>query len=64
VEKKEAKTETDILKILEDYIPRNNPRKWVKLQSTIAYRRLVLTLLEEIVVELRKLNNTNSPSNI
>ena len=56
--------ETDILKILEDYIPRNNPRKWVKLQSTIAYRRLLLTLLEEIVVELRRINNTNSPSNI
>jgi len=46
----------DILEVLEDYIPENNPRKWAKLASTIQYRRLVLKLLKEILVELRKLN--------
>jgi len=46
----------DIIKILEDFIPEGNPRKWAKLTSTINYRRLVLSLLKEILVELRKLN--------
>ncbi len=44
----------DILETLEEYIPEDNPRKWVKLQSTITYRRLTLTLLKEILVELRQ----------
>jgi hypothetical protein len=44
----------DILEILEEYIPDDNPRKWAKLSSTIQYRRLVLTLLKEILKELRK----------
>ena len=52
----EKKESSDILDVLEDYIPQDNPRKWAKLQSTITYRRLSLALLREIIVELRKLN--------
>jgi hypothetical protein len=48
--------EEDILKELEKYIPEKDPRKWARLASTINYRRLVLSLLKEILVELRKLN--------
>jgi len=46
----------DILKVLEKYIPENDSRKWARLSSTINYRRLVLSLLKEILMELRKLN--------
>jgi hypothetical protein len=56
MEKDSVKEEKDILEVLEDYIPRNDPRKWGKLSSTIGYRRLVLSLLKEILIELRKLN--------
>jgi hypothetical protein len=38
----------DILEVLEDYIPEDNPKKGAKLASTINYRRLVLILLKEI----------------
>jgi len=48
--------EEDILKALEKYIPANDSRKWARLASTINYRRLVLALLREILIELRKLN--------
>lgn len=51
-----VKEEKDILEILESYIPENEPRKWAKLASTINYRRLVLSTLREILIELRKLN--------
>ena len=44
----------DILEVLEDYIPDDNPKKWAKLSSTINYRRLVLALLREILKETRK----------
>lgn len=44
----------DILEILEEYIPEDNPRKWAKLSSDINYRRLHLLLLREILCELRK----------
>jgi len=47
--------EEDILKELEKYIP-DDSRKWARLASTINYRRLVLSLLKEILIELRKLN--------
>jgi len=53
---KDSGGEEDILKALEKYIPENDPRKWARLASTINYRRLVLSLLKEILVELRKLN--------
>jgi len=56
MEEKSAKEEKDILEILETYIPSNDPRRWAKLTSTIGYRRLVLSLLKEILIELRKLN--------
>jgi hypothetical protein len=56
MEKDLVKEEKDILEVLESYIPSNDPRKWAKLASTISYRRLVLSLLKEILVELRKLN--------
>jgi hypothetical protein len=48
--------EEDILKVLEKYIPENDSRKWARLASTVNYRRLVLSLLKEILIELRKLN--------
>jgi hypothetical protein len=53
---KDSIVEEDILKVLEKYIPENDPRKWARLSSTINYRRLVLSLLKEILIELRKLN--------
>ena len=53
---KDIPEEEDILKVLEKYIPGNDSRKWARLASTINYRRLVLSLLKEILVELRKLN--------
>jgi len=56
MEKGPVKEEKDILEVLEAYIPERDPRKWAKLASTINYRRLVLSLLKEILVELRKLN--------
>ena len=56
MEEKSAKEEKDILEILETYIPSNDPRRWAKLTSTIGYRRLVLSLLKEILIELRKMN--------
>jgi hypothetical protein len=56
MEKDSLQEEKDILEVLEDYIPGNDARKWAKLSSTIGYRRLVLSLLKEILIELRKLN--------
>jgi hypothetical protein len=56
MEKHTNKEEKDILEVLESYIPCDDPRKWTKLSSTIGYRRLVLALLKEILIELRKLN--------
>src|SRR3990170_144966 len=47
----------DIVELLEDYIPEDQ-RRWAKLASTVGYRRLELLLLREILVELRKLNQT------
>ena len=44
----------DIVDLLEEYIPEDNPRKWAKLTSTITYRRLHLLLLKEILLEIRK----------
>jgi len=48
----------DILDLLRDYVPEGNPRKWAKLTSHINYRRLHLMLLKEILIELRKLNES------
>ncbi|GAW92577.1 hypothetical protein [Calderihabitans maritimus] len=49
----------DIIEILEEFIPEDNPRKWAKLASNVNYRRLHLLLLKEILLELRKMNQTN-----
>jgi len=48
----------DIVALLEEYIAADNPRKWQKLESNIEYRRLELMLLKEILLELRKLNES------
>lgn len=50
----------DIITLLEDYIPEDNPRKWAKLASNINYRRLQLLLLKEILLELRKINTAKN----
>lgn len=54
-----ANNKNDILDMLNEYIALENPRKWAKLQSTITYRRLVLLLLSEILVELRAARKGN-----
>ncbi len=46
----------DIVEVLDDFIPGDNPRKWAKLSSTVDSRRLELPFLKEILLELRKLN--------
>ena len=56
MEKDPVKEEKDILEVLEAYIPENDSRKWAKLASTVNYRRLMLSLLKEILIELRRLN--------
>jgi len=48
----------DIIDLLEDYVPADNPRKWAKLSSTVDSRRLELLLLREILLELRKMNES------
>ncbi len=48
--------ENDIIDLLEDYIPEDNPSKWAKLSSTVESRRLELLLLKEILLELREIN--------
>ena len=48
----------DVIDLLEDYIPADNRRKWAKLSSTVDSRRLELMLLKEILLELRKMNET------
>ena len=35
----------NIVDLLEEYIPEDNPKKWAKLTSTITYRRLHLLIL-------------------
>ncbi|MGQ9469417.1 MAG: hypothetical protein ACUVTD_06290 [Nitrososphaerales archaeon] len=40
---------------LEEFITREEPKKWAKLSSTIQYRRLQLMLLREILVELKEI---------
>ena len=45
----------DVIDLLEDYIPADNPKVWAKLSSTVDSRRLELLLLREILLELRKI---------
>ncbi len=48
---------SDVIDELEAFIPKEEPRKWAKLSSTIQYRRLQLLLLKEILLELRKISS-------
>jgi hypothetical protein len=48
----------DITEVLEEYIDEKNPNRWAKLSSDIQFRRLTLTLLREILQELRRLNKS------
>ena len=48
----------DIIDLLENYIPADNPSKWAKLSSTVESRRLELLLLKGILLELRELNKS------
>jgi len=54
--RKELSMAKDIIDLLEDYIPADNPKKWARLSSTVESRRLELLLLKEILLELRKMN--------
>ena len=53
----------DVIDLLEDYIPEDNPKKWAKLASTVESRRLELMLLKEILLELRELNKSRAIPN-
>ena len=48
----------DIIDLLDEYIPTDNPGRWAKLSSTVESRRLELLLLKEILLELRELNKS------
>lgn len=50
----------DIMESLADYIDEKNPHRLAKLSSDIQFRRLTLTLLREILQELRQLNSPKS----
>ncbi len=53
----------NIEEVVKEYIS-EDPIKWGKLASEVNWRRLELTLLTEILRELRKLNNCKqSPRN-
>ena len=53
----------DIVDLLQEYVSADDPLKWSKLSSNLNYRRLQLLLLREILLELRKLNQSRqSPS--
>ena len=47
----------DVIDLVDEYIPADNPKKWAKLSSTVESRRLELMLLKEILLELRALKN-------
>ncbi len=46
----------DIIDLVDNYIPADNPKKWASLSSTVESRRLELLLLREILQELREIN--------
>jgi len=46
----------DVIEVLEEYIDEKNPNRLAKLSSDIQFRRLTLSLLREILKELRQLN--------
>jgi hypothetical protein len=45
----------DVMQLLDGYLA-DDPSRWAKLASDIQWRRLQLTLLREILIELRRLN--------
>jgi hypothetical protein len=45
----------DVAQLVEPYLS-DDPSQWGKLASNVQWRRLVLLLLREIVLELRKQN--------
>ena len=45
----------DVLELTEEYASDDSLR-WAKLSSDVNYRRLEILLLQEILIELRKLN--------
>ena len=47
----------DVAKLTQEYLS-DDPLKWAKLASDTNWRRLQLLLLREILIELRKLNQT------
>ncbi len=47
----------DIAELTQEYLS-DDPLKWAKLASDVNWRRLQLLLLREILIELRKLNQT------
>lgn len=47
----------DAEELTQEYLS-DDPLKWAKLASDINWRRLQLLLLREILIELRKLNQT------
>lgn len=51
----------DIIEQVESYRTSDSSR-WAKLASNVQWRRLVLLLLREIVVELRALNQSLRPA--
>ena len=51
----------DIVELIEPYRASDSSR-WAKLASNVQWRRLVILLLREIVVELRALNATRRPA--
>ena len=49
----------DILQMTEEYLS-DDPLRWGKLASDMTYRRFEVLLLREILVELRKLNESGT----
>jgi len=47
----------DVAELAQEYLS-DDSRKWAKLASNINWRRLQVLLLREILIELRKLNQT------
>ncbi len=45
----------DIIDLVDNYIPVDNPKKWASLSSTVESRRLELLLLKAILLELREM---------
>ena len=46
----------DIIDLVDNYLPADDPKKWARLSSTVESRRLELLLLREILRELREIN--------